>query len=427
MKILKLTLIFSFAFSALFAQNNARRGTQQSTRLVTPQATPVAKIDTNYWISANGIIVDTIKYTLASLTPKIKDGSVKRSTLVVKTGEAEWKTAAQYPELDALIKVATPQLQQKAYVPPALPMDSVIKERIAKTKDGVQANQETKNRSFEPYAPVRPQDILYSKRLWRNVDFREKLNQPFVAQESPFAKIIYDLIESGKIVAYSINGDKKNGDESGDKFSTPMSVKDALAAFESEKTDPNDKSKWVDSMLANGQIVKVAPQDIDKTAWNEKAIGIQIKEDWIFDKIRQELEPRIVGIALLKKTKPTAPPSTNINTLSNMAVPSSQPSVIAAAAAKFDTAPPQIMFWLNFEQIRPELHKAVVLNNYNDAFPLSFDDLLVKRTFASYIVKESNTKNIPISVSFTDPQDRLRESERIKKALMDWEHDLWSY
>ena len=86
------------------------------------------------------------------------------------------------------------------------------------------------------------------------------------------------------------------------------------------------------------------------------------------------------------------------------------------------------MFWLNFDQIRPFLHEAIVINNYNDASPLSFDDLLVKRIFASYIVKESGTKNAYIDLNpKLSPQDRLRESERIKKALMDWEHDLWSY
>ncbi|MCX6167624.1 MAG: gliding motility protein GldN [Sphingobacteriales bacterium] len=420
MKILKLTLIFCLAFSALFAQKKKVPAKKKPVvpAVVTPAATPPAAIDSvHYWISNDQLSVDPTKYSLASLTSKIKEGTVTSSTLVVKT-KGKWQIAAAYSELAELIKAATPQLQQKAFVPPALPkIDSLQSKQV---KDGVQATQETKERTFEPYAAVRPQDILFSKRIWRNVDFREKLNQPFVAQESPFAKIIHDLIQSGKIVAYSKNGDKEKGDEFGDKFSTTMTIKDALAAFESEKIDPNDKSKWVDSMDANGKLIKVPPPNIDKTAWNEKAIGIQIKEDWVFDKIRQELEPRIVGIALLKKTKTTAP-STNIG------VPGGPNNGIGAAAAKFDTAPPEIMFWLNFEQIRPQLHKAVVLNNYNDAFPLSFDDLLVKRTFASYIVKESNTKNIPISTSFTDPQDRLRESERIKKALMDWEHDLWSY
>jgi gliding motility associated protien GldN len=420
MKILKLTLVFCFAFSALFGQPSTGRGTQRGAQRGTQQGTPPAAIDSvHYWISkSDGLSVDPTKYTLTSLTTKINDGTVTSSTLVVKTGATQWKTAADYTELAPLIKAVAPKLVQQAYVPPALPIDSM--QYKFTPKDGIQANQETKNRSFEPYAPVRPQDILYSKRLWRNVDFREKLNQPFSAKESNFVTVISDLIKSGKVIAFT-----------DDKFTTVLSIKDALSRFDAKQIDYNDITNWeidpqtgkreeppADYKLPNGKW-KIISDPIEK-----KIQGFQIKEDWIFDKIRQELEPRIVGIALQKVVKIDQPATNNAN-LALVGAPSNGGSTNASNAANNSSM--EEIFWVNFEQIRPYLHEAVVLNNYNDAYPLSFDDLLVKRTFASYIVKESNTKNIPINISFTDPQDRLRESERIKKALMDWEHDLWSY
>ena len=420
MKILKLTLVFCFAFSALFGQPSTGRGTQRGAQRGTQQGTPPAAIDSvHYWISkSDGLSVDPTKYTLTSLTTKINDGTVTSSTLVVKTGATQWKMAADYTELAPLIKAVAPKLVQQAYVPPALPVDSM--QYKFTPKDGIQANQETKNRSFEPYAPVRPQDILYSKRLWRNVDFREKLNQPFSAKESNFVTVISDLIKSGKVIAFT-----------DDKFTTVLSIKDALSRFDAKQTDYNDITNWeidpqtgkreeppADYKLPNGKW-KIISDPIEK-----KIQGFQIKEDWIFDKIRQELEPRIVGIALQKVVKIDQPATNNAN-LALVGAPSNGGSTNASNVANNSSM--EEIFWVNFEQIRPYLHEAVVLNNYNDAFPLSFDDLLVKRTFASYIVKESNTKNIPINISFTDPQDRLRESERIKKALMDWEHDLWSY
>ena len=46
--------------------------------------------------------------------------------------------------------------------------------------------------------------------------------------------------------------------------------------------------------------------------------------------------------------------------------------------------------------------------------------------FVSYIVKESNAKDERIK-DYADGVDRLYESERIKKTLMDWELNLWSY
>lgn len=425
MRILKLTLIFCLAFTALFAQkkNAPAKKKPIAKPVLTPAATLSNTIDSiHYWISkSDGLSVDPTKYTLASITSKIKDGTVTSSTLVVKTGANEWKPAAKYSELAPLINEATPQLVQKAYVPPALPIDSMQYKFTA--KDGIQATQETKNRSFEPYAPVRPQDILYSKRLWRNVDFREKLNQSFSAKESNFVTVISDLIKSGKVIAFA-----------DDKFTTVLSIKDALSRFDAGQIDYNDTTNWeldpqtgkreeppADYKLPNGKW-KIISDPIEK-----KIQGFQIKEDWIFDKIRQELEPRIVGIALQKTVKIDAPANNNTN-LALVGVANSQPAASSNNASKAaNTSSVEEIFWLNFEQIRPYLHEAIVLNNYNDAYPLSFDDLLVKRIFASYVVKESNTKNIPISTSFPDAKDRLRESERIKKALMDWEHDLWSY
>jgi len=56
----------------------------------------------------------------------------------------------------------------------------------------------------------------------------------------------------------------------------------------------------------------------------------------------------------------------------------------------------------------------------------SFDDLFMKRTFSSYVVRESNPANRDIS-EYTSGIDHLLESERIKEDMMEMEHDLWSY
>jgi hypothetical protein len=67
------------------------------------------------------------------------------------------------------------------------------------------------------------------------------------------------------------------------------------------------------------------------------------------------------------------------------------------------------------------------MNRHNDATGLSYDDVFVKRLFSSYIVKQSNTDDLRIKDYIRDDIDRLFESERIKKTLMDYEQDLWSY
>ena len=96
---------------------------------------------------------------------------------------------------------------------------------------------------------------------------------------------------------------------------------------------------------------------------------------------------------------------------------------IKAAGQNFDDQP---AFWIYFPEARQLLVTKEVVNRKNDATGLSFDDVFMKRLFASYVVKESNPEDLRIK-DYALGIDKLYESERIKKELMDREHDLWSY
>jgi hypothetical protein len=50
----------------------------------------------------------------------------------------------------------------------------------------------------------------------------------------------------------------------------------------------------------------------------------------------------------------------------------------------------------------------------------------MKRIFSSYIVKVSNPDDLRIK-DYAQGIDKLYEAERIKKELLDFEHDMWSY
>ena len=411
MKIIKLTLILCFALTALYAQDN-NDGSKKSNKTVSTDKSSIKKstVDlTKYYISIDGVNTAG-PFDLEALKKKAKEGTLTNSTWVVKIGDKEWQSASAYPDLKSAIEAETPRLQQEVYVPPPLPIDKKLSD-TTKFSDGVQANKETKKRSFEPYAPVLPQDVLYSKRLWRNVDFREKLNQSFIAKESNIISIVNKLLKNGDIVAFQ--------DE---KFTTRYSVADAMARYKEDKEAAPEDTMKVKQVDGSAKEDNTTQANIDYTA---VVGGIRIKEDWIFDKIRQELEPRIVGMAFYKKSKAEVEQNKQRLMQSKVGGTTNNPKAKVDSVATNE----KIVFWVNFDQIRPYLHKEIVINNYNDAAPLSFDDLLVKRIFASYIVQESNINGTDIKKSLPNstPQDRLRESERIKKALMDWEHDLWSY
>src|SRR3954469_9022725 len=64
--------------------------------------------------------------------------------------------------------------------------------------DGVYLRENTPTRKFIPYAPLRQADVMWSKRIWRVMDLREKLNHPFYYPTKPTngRKCMIDVIKS---------------------------------------------------------------------------------------------------------------------------------------------------------------------------------------------------------------------------------------
>src|SRR5690606_11203362 len=84
-------------------------------------------------------------------------------------------------------------------------------------------------------------------------------------------------------------------------------------------------------------------------------------------------------------------------------------------------------FWIYFPEARHIFVNKEVASRHNDATGLSYDDVFIKRLFSSYIVKQSNPDDFRIKDYVDNGLDRLYEAQRIKKTLVDFEQDLWSY
>lgn len=236
-----------------------------------------------------------------------------------------------------------------------------------------------------PYANLRELDVMFSKRVWREIDLRDKMNMVFASPKGRLIDIIKDAVMAGELTAYDATATKE--DVNGDEFSTVLKPEEAM-------------SKFADSVL-----VPIFDADGNQTGTTVKPgefnpdsiVKFRIKEDWIFDKQRSVFEPRIIGIAPMIKVK--------------------------AAGQTLDDQP---AFWIYFPEVRQILVTKEVVNRRNDATGLSYDDIFMKRLFASYIVKESNPEDLRIK-DYAQGIDKLQESERIRKDLMNREHDLWSY
>jgi len=251
--------------------------------------------------------------------------------------------------------------------------------------DGPYKKESLKNTRIIPFAVMRESDVVYSKRVWREIDLREKMNYVFGAPKSRLIDIIIDAVNAGELTAYDATG--KKDDVNGDEFSAILSPQQMMAKFADSVLVPilDKEGNTIGTRVKPGEF---NPDSVTK---------FRIKEDWIFDKQRSVFEPRIIGIAPMMKVK--------------------------AAGQSFDDQP---AFWVYFPEARPLFATKAIANRKNDATNLSYDDLFVKRMFSSYIVKESNVEDLRIK-DYAQGIDRLYESERIKKELMNYEHDLWSY
>ena len=255
--------------------------------------------------------------------------------------------------------------------------------------DGVYVKSNVIEKKPITYPYVREADVMWSKRIWRVIEMKEKMNQSFYYPEIPhnnwrsFMTVLMDGIKEGAITAYDASS-------STDEFIIPLTKDELMKRMEREDTISMQRSyppyDYFDTIMA----VKFEPTDIKR---------LRIKEDIFFDKQRSVTEIRIIGICPVKDN-------------------------IDPKTGEFRGYQP--LFWVNFPEARPLLAKAEVFNRQNSAQKMTYDDLFWKRMFDSYIYKEENVYDRKID-EYATGLDALLESERVKNDLFMFEQNLWEY
>lgn len=266
---------------------------------------------------------------------------------------------------------------------------SVIKP--PKFRDGVYDKGATKTKRAVPYTHLREADVMWSKRIWRVIDLREKINQPLYYPTSPILdrKSLFDVIKDailvdGNLIAF-------NNPALDDEFRLEMTkseVDGLLVQWDStnQVEDPSNPGVLIDAPIKE----EVASDQVWKY-W--------IKEDWFLDKQRSALDVRILGLCPLVEKKTEGGEGTGAD---------------------------KALFWIYFPQARPIFANQEVYMRHNDAERRNFDEIFWKRMFSSYIRKETNVYDRVI-VEYATGLDALLESERIKDEIFKFEHDLFHF
>ena len=257
----------------------------------------------------------------------------------------------------------------ESQTPTDLPLDDIVQRRTIAEKPPLS------------YDPVREPDILFEKRVWRVIDIREKMNQPFAYPKRMFFTILQEAAENKEIRVFETTTD---GDF--EKALSPDEVSAIGASIDTITTFDPITYEEVPKIVRN----ELNPNDV---------LRFRIKEVWFFDEESSRLQVRILGIAPLLDVRD---PTTN------------------------ESRGERALFWVYYPEIREVLAKEKAYTVGNDASPLTWEDMFEMRYFSSYIIKESNVRDRRLQ-EYVEGVDRLLEADRIKMELFNREHDLWEY
>ncbi len=268
----------------------------------------------------------------------------------------------------------------------ALSVSDSSAQRTSKPIDNIVEKEHVSNKKPVPYPSLREADILWSKRVWRIIDLRERMNLPMYYPITPkddryslISILLYGIQHEG-LPVYSINDDE---------FKIPISyemVNERMGATDEVTEVFNPETNLYEEVTYTRE-VRV-----------EEVKQIMVKEVWFFDRNYSRMDVRIIGLCPIREYV------------------DENGEVVRRQT-----------FWINYPEARNLLARYEVFNAGNDAQRRSFDDIFIKRYFGSYIVQEANMYDNRSIESYAVGVDARLESERIKNEIFNFEHDLWEF
>jgi gliding motility associated protien GldN len=287
--------------------------------------------------------------------------------------------------------------------------------------DGAFARETTVKRNVVPLPYIREADAMYSKKVLRILELKEKQNLPLYYPQTRMTYpgelqpqrsrvnllyLVYDIGIKGKTF-YKATGKEIEDNESTDNR-YPVFKLDAgdITNWWREPIEKDDPTR--DSLLSYEGTMKVIdpysdpdePEYIDvpmKMELEESDRGVMeelwVWEEWFFDRQRSVMDVRIMAMSF------------DGHTSEGRVWP----------------------FWVAYNDYRPLFTTYESFNSHNEAEHRTFDDIFLQRRFSSFIVAETNNYDNRLISDYLVGIEAIREGERIQNDLFLMEHDMWEY
>jgi gliding motility associated protien GldN len=234
---------------------------------------------------------------------------------------------------------------------------------------------------LEKMYPLKPlpildrRDVMWHRRLWREIDLKEKINQLLYFPSSKEERncSLYDVLYHNLIKGYIKAYDSKE-----DNFSKELNINELISLVGDSVYD--DSGKLIYQKLDSRDVVKY---------W--------LKEDWFYDSKYSKIDVRIIGICPVK----------------------------IEVDKKGNVLGYQQLFWLYYPNLRATLNNIEAYKKQKEDDPrVSFDDIFINRMFNSYIIQKEGGQKQQVKQHKTELDIKL-ENEKTKEYSFKKETGLW--
>lgn len=254
-------------------------------------------------------------------------------------------------------------------------------------REGAFSKERVLTANYIPYPPLSEKDVVWSKRLWQEIDLRDRQNAGFLR----LTEILIESILNEELTAYDPTAYTRN--QLGDEFENILSS-EKLDSLLGARTETIQIPTLQDPTIFKDTVIVIPNFD------SENIIKYRIKEDWVFDRVQGRVYPRISGIA----------------------------PIVLVKNSEGDSIGVRPIFWIYFDEVRPLLATYNFQSIVNDALSISMDDAFVNRMFTSQVILESNPANMRI-LDYPnvkgDPEKAKAESDRIMAEIYKIQNMIW--